>query len=98
MHEDAFDKEASLRWAADADRSDFTFHLSFDDPTAVSVTAESYGDISGLVMTSISSLSKIGIEAKTSLEKHELGRNAHQFRKIMGAGTQSLKGAQGDSS
>jgi hypothetical protein len=34
-------------------------------------------------MTSISSLSKIGIEAKTSLEKHELGRNAHQFRKIM---------------
>jgi hypothetical protein len=86
MREDAFDKEASFRWAADADRPDFTFHLSFADPTAASVTAESYGEISGLVMTSISSLPKIGIDAKTSLEKHEqheLGRNALQFRKIM---------------
>lgn len=81
MREDAFDKEASFRWAAEADRPDFTFHLSFANPTAASVTAESYGEISGLVMTSISSLPKIGIEAKTSLENHELGRNAHQFRK-----------------
>lgn len=77
------DREAAFRWVADADHPDFTFHLSFEDPEAVLVTAESYGDIFGLIMTSSSNLPKINIEPKASLEQHELGRNALQFRRTM---------------
>jgi hypothetical protein len=83
IHEDAFDKEAGFRWAADAAQPDFVFHVSFENPDRVSVIAESYGDIFGLVMVSHSHLPKIGIEAKPSLGKHELGRNADRFRKIL---------------
>jgi hypothetical protein len=54
--------------------------VSFENPEAVAVSAESYGDIFGLVMISHSHLPKIGIEAKPSLE---VRRNAHQFRKIL---------------
>ena len=61
---------------------DFTFLVSFYGPEAVSVTAESYGDIFGLVMTSVSNVHKISIETKPSLAEHELGRNALDFQKI----------------
>jgi hypothetical protein len=59
------------------------FHVSFENPKSVSVIAESYGDIVGLVMVSHSNLTKISIEAKPSLEKGELGANADSFRKIL---------------
>jgi hypothetical protein len=47
------------------------------------VTAVSYGDIFGLVMTSVSNAPKISIEAKPSLPEHELRRNAHVFQEIL---------------
>jgi hypothetical protein len=47
------------------------------------VTAVSYGDIFGLVMTSVSNAPKISIEAKPSFREHELGRNAHVFQEIL---------------
>jgi hypothetical protein len=82
IREDAF--EVSFRWAADADRPDFTFRVSRDALDALSVTAEScQRDILGLVMTGNASEPMIAIEAKRSLEEHRLGRNADQFRKIM---------------
>jgi hypothetical protein len=83
IQEDAFDKQASFRWAADAAQPDFLFHVSFENPESVSVIAESYGDIVGLVMVSHSNLTKISIEAKPSLEKGELGANADSFREIL---------------
>jgi hypothetical protein len=76
--------ETAFQWASDADHPDFTFHVSFDDLEEMSVTAKSCrGDIFGLVMTSFASQPKIGIEKISSLEEHELGRKAQQFRKIM---------------
>jgi hypothetical protein len=53
------------------------------DPEVVTVTAESYGDIFGLVMTRVSNAPKISIEAKPSLAEHELGRHAHAFQEIL---------------
>jgi hypothetical protein len=82
IYEDAFGKSAGFRWAADSD-PDFTFFVSFDDPEGVLVTADSYRDIFGLVMTSISSIPKILVETKPWLAKQEFGRNAHLFRKIL---------------
>ena len=81
-YEDAVEKEAGFQWPSEGD-PDFTFLVSFVDPEAVTVTAESYGDIFGLVMTSVSNAPKISIEAKPSLAEHELGRNAHVFREIL---------------
>jgi hypothetical protein len=43
----------------------------------------SHRDIFGLVMTSVSNVPKISIEAKPSLAEHEVGRNAHDFQKII---------------
>jgi hypothetical protein len=82
IYEDPFEKVAGFRWAADGD-PDFTFLVSFADPEAVLVTADSYADIFGLVMTSISNIPKIIVEAKPWLAKHELGRHARAFRKIL---------------
>ena len=45
--------------------------------------AESQRDIFGLIMISHSHLPKIGVEMKPLLQKHELGRNARQFREIL---------------
>jgi hypothetical protein len=81
IYEDAFGKVAGFRWAADGD-SDFTFFVSFGDPEAVLVTADSCGDIFGLVMISISNIPKIIVKAKP-FAKHEVGPNAHLFRKII---------------
>jgi hypothetical protein len=82
IYEDALGKVAGFRWAADGD-PDFTFLVSFSDPEAVLVTADSYGDIFGLVMTSISNIPKIIVEAKPWLVKHEVGRHAPAFRKVL---------------
>jgi hypothetical protein len=81
LHKGDFEPEAAFQWAVG--EADFTFHVSFEDPDAVSVIAESYRDIFGLVMISHSHLPKISIEIKPSLEKNELGRNAQLFRKIV---------------
>jgi predicted DNA-binding ArsR family transcriptional regulator len=83
MYEETIMMEAGFRWAADGDHPDFTFHVSFENLDAVSVTAESFGDIFGLVMNSISNLPKISIEMKPSLEERDIGRNTRQFRKIL---------------
>jgi hypothetical protein len=82
-YEDTFDKVAGFRWAADGGQPDFIFLVSFEDSDAVSVIAGSHRDISGLIMISHSHLPKISVEVKPSLEKHEVGRNAHLFRKIL---------------
>jgi hypothetical protein len=80
-YEDPIHKEAGFQWRSESD-PDFTFFVSFVDSEAVTVTAEAYRDIFGLVMTSVSNVPKISIEAKPSAE-HELGRNAHDFQKII---------------
>jgi hypothetical protein len=69
-YEDAAEKEAGFQWPSEGD-PDFTFLVSFADPEVVTVTAESYGDIFGLVMTSVSNAPKISIEAKPSLAENE---------------------------
>ena len=81
-YEDAVEKEAGFQWPSEGD-PDFTFLVSFVDPEVVTVTAESYGDIFGLVMTSVSNASKISIDAKPSLAEHELGRHAHAVQEIL---------------
>jgi hypothetical protein len=81
-YENAFEREAGFQWPSEGD-PDFRFLVSFYDPEAVSVTAESYGDIFGLVMTCVSNLPKISIETKPLLAEHELGRNALVFQKIL---------------
>jgi hypothetical protein len=78
IYEYDFDKVASFRWA-EGD-PDLTFFVSFRDPDAVAVNADSCGDIFGLTMTSISDAPKIVVEAKAWLTKREFGRNAQQFR------------------
>jgi hypothetical protein len=80
-YEDAVEKESGFQWPSEGD-PDFTFLVSFKDPEVVTVTAESHGDIFGLVMTNVSNAPKISIEAKPSLA-HELGRNAHVFQEII---------------
>jgi len=82
-YEDALQKVAGFRWAACGAQPDFIFLVSYKNSDAVSVIAESHRDIFGLIMISHSHLPKIGVEMKPSLEKHELGRNAHQFREIL---------------
>jgi hypothetical protein len=81
IYEYALDQVASFRWG-EGD-PDFTFFVSFSDPEAVLVNADSYGDIFGLTMTSISNAPKIVVEAKYWLTKQEFGRNARRFRKIL---------------
>jgi hypothetical protein len=80
-HQDIERKEASFRWPTG--ELDFIFFVSFEDPEAISVTAEAYGDIYGLIMLSHSNLPNISVELKTVLEKHEIGRNAVRFRDIL---------------
>jgi hypothetical protein len=81
-YENAFDRVAGFRWAADRD-PDFTFFVAFCDPEAVSVSADSHGDIFGPVMTSISNVPKIIVEAKPWLVEREFGRNAHLFPRMV---------------
>jgi hypothetical protein len=74
-HQDFFEKKAGFHWRSEADR-DFRFLVSFEDPEAVTVTAESQGDIFGLIMTSVSNIPRIGIETKFSLVEDGFGENA----------------------
>ena len=82
-YEDTVHKAAGFRWAADGGRADFIFLVSLENSDTMSVIAESRRDISGLIMISHPHLPKISVEMKPSLEKHELGRNAHRFREIL---------------
>jgi hypothetical protein len=63
VYKDVRAKVASFPWASEGD-PDSTVFVSFTDPEAVLVKADSYGDIFGLTMTSISSAPKIVVEAK----------------------------------
>jgi hypothetical protein len=93
-YEDSLHKVAGFRWAADGDQPDFIFLVSYENLDAVSVIAESHRDIFGLIMISHSNLPKIGVEMKPSLEKHELGRNAHRFREILSTFPDFDRGAE----
>jgi hypothetical protein len=81
LHEDTKRKEAEFQWATG--EPDFFFSVSFERPDRVSVIAESYGDIFGLVLVSHSHVPNISVETKPSLGKHELGRNALRFRDVL---------------
>jgi hypothetical protein len=82
-HEDAARKVAGFRWVSSGTRPDFLFLVSYEDPDSVSVIAESQRDIFGLIMISHAHLPKCSVEVKPLLQKHEVGRNARQFRKIL---------------
>ncbi len=81
LGEDTERKEAAFQWATG--QPDFIFSISFEDPQKVSVVAESYQDIFGLVLASYSHARTISVETKPSLANHELGRNALRFREIL---------------
>ena len=82
IYEYDLDKVASFRWASGSD-PDFIFFVSFSDPEAVVVKADSYGDIFGLTMTSISNAAKIVVEVKPWLTKREFGRDAQSLRQLL---------------
>lgn len=78
--EDHVRKEAGFHWP---ERDpDFTFYVSFRDEQRIAVTAESYGDIFGLVLVSHSHLPNISVETKQEFGV-EMGANALRFRKIL---------------
>jgi hypothetical protein len=81
LNENTKRKEAEFRWATG--EPDFIFSVSFERPERVSVIAESYGDIFGLVLVSHSHVPDISVETKPSLGKHELGHNALRFRDLL---------------
>jgi hypothetical protein len=81
LSKDVGRKEMKFQWAAG--EPDFIFSVSFEDPDRVTVIAESYRDISGLVLVSVSHVPNISIETKPSLGNHELGPYALQFRNIL---------------
>jgi hypothetical protein len=81
LNEDTERKEARFQWATG--ESDFIFSVSFEQSDRVSVIAESYRDIFGLVLVSLSHVPGISVETKPSLANHELGRNALRFRDIL---------------
>jgi hypothetical protein len=81
LNEDTGRQEAAFQWATG--EPEFIFSVSFEDPDRVSVIAESYGDISGLVLVSLSHVPNISVETKPSLGNHELGRYALRFRQIL---------------
>ena len=81
LNEDTERKEAVFRWTTS--EPDFIFSVSFEDPDRVSVIAESRGDISGLVLVSLSHVPNISVETKPSLGNHELGPYALRFRNIL---------------
>jgi hypothetical protein len=93
-YEDTARKVAGFRWASG--QPDFIFLVSYEDPEAASVIAQSQRDIFGLIMISHSHLPKISVEMKPLLEKRQVGRNARQFREILltfpdfDAGTEEL--------
>jgi hypothetical protein len=96
-YEDAARKVAGFRWASSGSRPDFLFLVSYEDSDSVSVIAESQRDIFGLIMISHAHLPKCSVEVKPLLQKHEVGRNARQFREILltipdfDAGTEKVK-------
>ena len=81
LSEDLQNQEASFRWAAG--KPDFVFSVSFKDPEAPSVIAESADDIFGLILASSSHATRISVEMSPSVGHKELGRNASIFRDIL---------------
>ena len=81
LSKDTERKEAGFRWAAG--ESDFIFSVSFEHPDRISVIAEAYGDLFGLVLLSHSHVPNISVETKPSLGDDELGRNALRFRNVL---------------
>jgi hypothetical protein len=81
LSEDMQNQEASFRWAAG--KPDFIFSVSFKDPEAPSVIAESVDDISGLILASSTHATRISVETSPSVGDKELGRNASIFRDIL---------------
>lgn len=80
-YEDFEHKEASFRWAVG--KPDFLFFVTFEHLERISVVAEAYGDIFGLVMLSYPHLPHVSVELKTALKKHELGLNTLRLREIL---------------
>ena len=80
-YEDVEHREASFRWAVG--EPDFLFFVSFENPARISVFAEAYGDIFGLIMLSHSRLPNISVDIRPGLETPELGPNALRFRDIL---------------
>ena len=74
-------KEARFQWATG--EPDFIFSVSFEQPDRVQVFGESYRDIFGLVLVSLSHVPGISVETKPSLGNDDLGRNALRFRDIL---------------
>lgn len=74
-------KEASFRWTFG--KPDFLFFVSFEYPERISVVAEGYWDIFGLVMLSQPHLPNISVEFKSALKEHEFGPNALRLRDIL---------------
>ena len=81
LDKDTERKEAGFRWAAG--EPDFIFSVSFEHPGRVSVIAEAYRDLFGLVLLSHSHVPNISVETKPSLGDDELGRNALRFRNVL---------------
>jgi hypothetical protein len=81
LSKDMQNQEASFRWAAG--KPDFIFSVSFKDPEAPSVIAESADDIFGLILASSSHATRISVETSPSVGNKELGRNASIFRDIL---------------
>ncbi len=80
-YEDVEHKQASFRWAVG--KPDFLFFVSFECPERISVVAEGYWDIFGLVMLSQPHVPNISVEFKTTLKEHELGPNALRLKDIL---------------
>jgi hypothetical protein len=74
-------KEASFRWTLG--KPDFLFFVSFEYPERITVVAEGYWDIFGLVMLSQPRLPNISVEFKTALKEHDLGPNALRLRDML---------------
>jgi hypothetical protein len=74
-------KEASFRWTFGM--PDFLFFVSYEYPERISVVAEGYWDIFGLVMLSQPRLPTISVEFKTALKEHDLGPNALRLRDML---------------
>lgn len=79
-NEDEFRKEAGFHWAEGT--PDFSFYISYADPRAISVIAESYGEIFGLVMVSHSHLPNISVETKEDFGV-TMGKSAIRFRNML---------------
>jgi hypothetical protein len=78
VHLDPIAKDANFHWSKG--EPEFLFGVSYESDDEISVIAEAYGDIFGLVLVSNSTLPTISVEVKASVAA---GKNAVRFRKIL---------------